>query len=171
MNGLLFLTERDFTVQSGVKGDILCHGIKGFSLILFYSTQCQHCQNFIPKFKTLPGSIGGCQFGMINVSMHKSIIQMARNTIAPIEYVPYLILYINGRPFMKYDGPYESNEIRRFVVEVASQVQNKQQFVSEKAQNVPKSIPAYTIGKPIKGDIKNRRDVTYLDFNHAYKSN
>ena len=95
MSGLLFLTSDDFIISKGSKGTILCTSIPGFSLILFYSTQCPHCQNFIPIFKKLPGTIGGCQFGMINVSTNKNCIRLSKDTIAPITYVPYVVLYIN----------------------------------------------------------------------------
>jgi hypothetical protein len=51
MSGLLFLTTEDFNTQNGVKGPIMCTNIQGFSVILFYSTECQHCQSLIPIFK------------------------------------------------------------------------------------------------------------------------
>ena len=165
MSGLLFLSSDDFTVTKGGKGNILCHGIPGFSLILFYSTQCEHCQTLIPIFKRLPGTIGGCQFGMINVSTNKQCVRMSKDTIAPIQYVPYIVLYIQGKPFMRYNGPHSSGEIRRFVIEVANKVQSKQQFSSENVKEDKKSIPEYTTGHPIcGGDDK----VCYLDFDIAY---
>ena len=88
MSGLLFLTTEDFNIQRGVKGHIMCTMIQGFSLILFYSTECQHCQSLIPIFKRLPGSVGGCQFGMINVSHNKQTVIMSRDTIAEDEVIP-----------------------------------------------------------------------------------
>jgi hypothetical protein len=99
MSGLLFLSSDDFLIGKGTKGDILCNSIPGFSLILFYSTQCSHCQTLIPIFKKLPGTINGCQFGMINISTNKECIRMASNTIAPIIYVPYIVLYVQGKPY------------------------------------------------------------------------
>jgi hypothetical protein len=90
---------------------------------------------------------------------------MSKNTIAPVTYVPYIVLYINGRPFMVYKGPSESEEIRRFVIEVANNVQKKQQFSKEKVkQDDNGGIPAYTIGRPVCGDDK----VCYLNFGTAY---
>jgi hypothetical protein len=165
MNGLLFLSSDDFSVTKGNKGNILCHGIPGFSLILFYSTQCQHCEKLIPLFKKLPGTLGGCQFGMINVSSNKKCVQMSNDTVAPIAYVPYIILYIQGKPFMRYNGPHEVEEIRRFVIEVANKVQNKQKFASENVKDDKKSIPEYTIGVPLCGPDNN---VCYLEFDNAY---
>uniref|UniRef100_A0A6C0D113 Thioredoxin domain-containing protein n=1 Tax=viral metagenome TaxID=1070528 RepID=A0A6C0D113_9ZZZZ len=167
MSGLLFLTSDDFTISKGTKGDIMCHSIPGFSLILFYSTQCQHCQTLIPIFKKLPGSIGGCQFGMINVSTNMQCIRMSKDTVAPITYVPYIILYINGRPFMRYGGPHDAKEISRFVFEVSQKVQNKQKFTSENVKEDTRGakIPSYTIGHPLCGPDD---DVCYLEFEEAY---
>lgn len=167
MSGLLFLTSEDFNVQKGPKGDILCHNIPGFSLIMFYSTHCVYCQSLIPIFKKLPGTINGCQFGMINVSANKAVVSMSQNTIVPVKYVPYIIFYINGKPFMTYKGPSEEAEIRRFVLEVANNVQKKQQFTKEKVKEEPnEGIPAYCIGKPICGNDK----VCYLEYMGAYKN-
>ena len=81
MAGLIFFSDDDFTIKSGNKGDLLCNNIPGISLCLFYSTQCSYCQNLIPNFKNLPGSISGCHFGMINVSKHKKIVHMASREI------------------------------------------------------------------------------------------
>ena len=166
MSGLLFLNSDDFSIAKGTKGNIMCNSIQGFSLILFYSTQCQHCQTLIPIFKKLPGTIGGCQFGMVNVSSNKACVRMSKETVAPITYVPYIILYINGRPFMRYQGPHDSGEIRRFVLAVAEKVQSKQKFSSDVVKEDPRgNIPSYTIGHPLCGvDDK----VCYLEFTDAY---
>ena len=171
MSGLLFLTSDDFLVEKSNKGDILCTNIPGFSLILFYSTQCVHCQSLIPIFKKLPGTIGGCQFGMINVTSNKECVRMSKDTIAPITYVPYIVLYIQGKPFMRYGGPHDGSEIKRFVLEVSNKVQNKQKFTSENIKEPEKGksgIPQYTIGHPLCGFDDN---VCYLKMDEAYVAN
>jgi len=168
MSGLLFLTTEDFSIQKGVKGTILCNSIPGFSLILFYSTECKHCKILIPIFKRLPGTIGGVQFGMVNVVSNKACIKMSKDTIAPITYVPYIVLYIHGKPFMSYKGPHDSAEIRRFVLEVANKMQTKQKFSPENVKEDPKGgLSQYTLGKPLYGDDDN---LTYLTFSEAYTS-
>ena len=166
MSGLLFLTSDDFSIQRGVKVDVMCHNIQCFSLILFYSTHCTHCQGLIPIFKKLPGTIGGCQFGMVNVSTNKKCVDISQATIAPIKYVPYIVLYVNGKPFMVYKGESSEDHIRKFVIEIANNIQKKQQFSKEKVKedNDNNVIPAYTTGKPICGNDK----VCYLDFGNAY---
>ena len=165
MSGLLFLTTQDFHITEGTRGKLLAHSIPEFSLILFYSTQCQYCQKIIPLFKKLPGYIRGCQFGMLNVSKNKAIVHMSANTIAPIEYVPYIILYSDGKPFMRYEGAHDGQSIKNFIVEVNKRIQHKQQFSKE--QSSQKNIPAYTIGKPLYGDTER----CYLEFNSAYIKN
>lgn len=170
MSGLLFLTSEDFNIQKGTKGSILCTNIQGFSLILFYSTHCEFCKTMIPIFKRLPGTIGGCQFGMINVSQNKKCIVMSRQTSSPITEVPYILLYINGKPFMRYKGPHDAREISRFIVEVSQKIQNgnNQNFDKndQRIKQDPKSdIPAYTIGHPLCGPDD---DVCYLEFEEAY---
>ena len=165
MSALLFLDSSDFNVQKGMKGDILCHQIPGFSLILFYSKHCSFCQNLVPIFKKLPGTIGGCQFAMVNLSINKKCVDMSQSTVTPIKYVPYIMFYINGKPFMTYKGPQEEEEIRRFVIEVANNINKKQQFSTEKVkENQEEGVPAYSLGKPIQGNDK----VCYLDFTKAY---
>lgn len=167
MSGLLFLESDDFVLSKGTKGNILCTSIPGFSLILFYSTQCPHCQNLIPIFKRLPGSIGGCQFGMLNVSTNKTVIRLSKDTIAPITYVPYIVLFINGKPFMKYQGPHDANEMRRFVIEVSKKIETKQKFSQDTTKEVVRGsvIPAYSIGCPLYGC---EDDECYLEFQQAY---
>ena len=81
MSGLLFLQTEDFSIQQGQKGPILCHSIRGISLVLFYSINCQYSRELIPIFKRMPGQLGGCQFAMINVSAQKHIIGMSKATI------------------------------------------------------------------------------------------
>ena len=165
MSALLFLTANEFTVAQGQKGPILCNSIKGFSLILFYSTQCGYCKNLIPVFKSLPGSVYNCQFGMINVSQNKQCVNMASKTVAPIKYVPYIVLYNNGRPFYEYKGPHTSKDIAHFVTDVAKRLQTRQQPAQENVKDATRAIPKYTIGQPLYGDDDN---VCYLEFQTAY---
>lgn len=168
MSGLLFLSNEDFNLVDGTRGKIMCHSIPGMSLILFYSTLCEHCQNLIPIFKLLPGTLGGCQFGMINVSTNRECVKMSQGTIAPITYVPYIVLFIQGKPFMKYQGPHDINEIKRFVYEVSQKMCNKQKFTDSGNVKINKQagkIPAYTVGHPLCGE----DEVCYLKMDEAYR--
>lgn len=134
MNGLLFLKAEDFNVQRGTKGPVMCHGIPGFSLILFYSTKCVHCQTIIPIFKKLPGLLDGCQFGMVNIGTSNGCIEMSKGTIAEIQYVPYILLYINGVPLSSYKGEPNAENIRTFISHMATSLREKQRFIPPQGQ-------------------------------------
>ena len=167
MSGLIFLQNCDFSIQKGTKGDILCHNIRNISLVLFYSVNCGYCRNLIPVFKKLPGQIGGCQFGMINVSLEKEIISKSNATISAIKYVPLIILYVSGRPFIRYDGPHDESEIKRFIIEVCNKIQSKEKFTNKEVKNVnakDKKIPPYASGQPLYGEL----DDFYMEFAEAY---
>ena len=175
MSGLLFLQTDDFSIQKGQKGPILCHSIRGISLVLFYSINCQYSRELIPIFKRLPGQLGGCQFAMINVSAQKNIIGMSKATISEIKYVPLMILYVAGKPFVRYDGPHQESEIKRFIFEVSSKIQTKEKFTNKEAPrhhqqatmgsgNGTRAIPAYAAGQPLYGDA----DDFYMEFAEAY---
>jgi thiol-disulfide isomerase/thioredoxin len=182
MNGLLFLSKNDFYISETPHGALLNSTIRhGFLLILFYSTQCQYCKAIIPVFQQLPSVIHGVQFGMINVSTNTETVHMSRKTIAPIEYVPYIVLYVNGEPAYKYNGPVTVGDIQQFIVTMSKQFGDvKQRFVQPSTNpngggrvqgNPPehqvgaqqRTIPAYTIGLPY---LENER--TYLEYNEAY---
>ena len=161
MSSLLFLSSDDFRVQPTENGSIVCVDIMGFSLVLFYSTHCVYCQQLIPVFKDLPQIINGCQFGLINVSTNRNIVFMAKDTLTPIRCVPLLILYVNGRPYRRYQGPPTAGDIKSFIIQMANEVEQQGGF--DKVSK-GRDIPAYTIGIPIKGD----ENVCYLNYDDAY---
>jgi len=165
-SGILFLTADDFEITKGTKGYMLTNFIKDFSLVLFYSPQCPYSQQLLPIFKKLPSSFGGCQFGILNVSSasNKKIIELSKNTITPITYVPLIILYVKSKPLLLYEGPADIEEIKRFILEVSKKIQNKQKFSSEIRKESGVSIPSYSLGVPLFGD-ENR---TYLIMDSAY---
>lgn len=165
MSSLLFLTVDDFYLHTSGGNTYLCTDIRGISLVLFYSTQCLFCQSLIPLYKNLPDQISGCQFGMLNVSTpsNRKIVQMAKTTVAPIDYVPYIIMYVNGKPYMRYDGPKSFDEIKRFIFEMSRMIQEKHIFSENVKHPNKKVIPLYTIGVPLSEEGRY-----YLEYDNAY---
>jgi hypothetical protein len=169
MSGLLYLSNNDFKVTNGVNGPILCTNIKGLSLILYYSNQCKYCGTVISIFKKLPGSLMGCQFGIVNVSMSKEVVKASAKTNTPLEYVPFILLYVDGRPFMSYDGKHDITDIINFIKDAISKLQQQKKFsnantVGDRIQSSTKAVPGYTTGHPLYG---NR--VCYLESDKCYK--
>jgi hypothetical protein len=164
MSGLLFLKSDDFFKGNGSNGEVLCTNIPSYSLILFYSPKCEHCTDMLPIFKRdLPGSINGCQFGIINVTspIGSGVISMAKGTISPIEYVPTIFLYVNGRPVMRYNGPRSAETIISFIMDFSKRNNITQQNNNNRnnnsnnnngdQKNSGKAIPNYSLGNPLCG--------------------
>lgn len=159
MSGLLPLTIEDFELRQSSNGaNVLCNKIaNSFSLVFFYSTMCQHCQTFLPRYKNLPKMVMGCQFGIINISDKRNaqIIEMAKHSITPIEYVPFIILYLRGEPYQQYDGPCDENIICKFLNSVMEDLRRKLEHRNANAKSnalthKPKQDTT-TIGQPIVG--------------------
>lgn len=129
MSGILYLTADDFVVRKGEKGNLLCLNYDargyGLSLVLFYSNECQHCNRLLVQYKQLPYNINGCQFTMINVNRveNRRVVSMSNQTIVPITYVPDIILYVNGLPYMRYDGNHDIHSIKAFILDIHQQLQ------------------------------------------------
>lgn len=181
MASLLFLTSEDFAISQGPKGPVLSCGIRGYTLILFYSDSCAICrEKSIPMFRRLPGTINGVQFGMTKVD--SKLVELSRQTIKPFTYVPCMILFIDGKPFMEYkdNSQYNPDNLRKFILDVYTNLQSRQQFSSQQqaqqgqpagqgqqqVQNAGPERKEYSLGIPIWGDSKST--VCYLDFTKAY---
>ncbi|NDE17300.1 thioredoxin, partial [bacterium] len=134
---ILFLTSEDFQLRTGDRGAMLClknsHEYPGLALVLYYSNDCPYCGPVIAKFKELPSRVTGCTFAMCNVSHAMDVVETSKNTISPIRYVPDLVLFVNGAPFMRYDGQQEVAAIQNFLHDVYNKLQHKTAFASSEA--------------------------------------
>lgn len=129
MASIYYLTSEDFVLMQGQTGVVMCNKIPNLSLILYYSKNCNYCQDLVPIFKDLPYRFQGCTFGLANILLdNQAIVQMARTTVIPISYVPFIVLYVNGKPFMEYKGPRSTKEIVDFLNEVFTNLQQRQHF-------------------------------------------
>lgn len=173
MSGLLFLQSCDFNKQPSARGgEIVCNNVRGVSLILMYATKCEFCRRLIPIFKRLPGTIGGCQFGMVNIESERELVRLSMNSLVPISYVPLIVLYVNGKPFIRYDGAHEEADIRAFLLDVTNRLQTRERFgnnaggkqAEKQKGHGGRDIPAFTIGYPLFGDEED----LYKEFDEAY---
>lgn len=142
MSGILYLNVDDFVVRKGEKGNLMClnYDVQGLSLVLFYSNECHHCNKLLVKYKQLPLNINGCQFTMINVNKmeNRRVVQMSNQTIVPITYVPDVILYVDGVPYMRYDGSHDIPSIKTFILDIYQRLQ-KTAFLDAKRSQPPSS--------------------------------
>ena len=179
--GLFYLTNNDFNLIETSKDNVnLCINIEGYALILFYSIKCNYCKNLLPIFKELPESVGGCVIGMINIDQNKQIIEKSKKTKVAITYVPYIVFYINGLPFMRYDGEHDKNQLKQFIIDTAEKLSKNgsQSKTTEPSKNMQyellknqsqKPRPRYTLGKPKNSETFGQLN-NYNNFDSAYKS-
>jgi hypothetical protein len=170
MSSLLYLSSDDFNIEKGTKGNILCNNIQGFSLVLFFSNSCAYCKDYNATFKRLPGTLPGCQFGLLNISTNMECYAKSQQTITPLKVVPYIVLYVDGKPYVRYTGSPSDREIQKFIIDMSNQIQGGKQFVNNKNPNITKESNGMMVyggyGKAYQGD-KNLQ-VCYLEYELAY---
>ena len=167
MNSIIRLRLDDFDVQKGTKGNILCVGIKDLSLVMFYSPLCKICESLIQKFRQLPQIINNVKFCVLNINENVGVINMSEQTIAPIKFVPFIVLYVNGRPFLQYDDAPDLNRLVEFVKYSVNLVNSKKSFIDKGAKVEQQEIPKFTIAKPYH-EFKCEGDFCYLTTDSAY---
>jgi thiol-disulfide isomerase/thioredoxin len=169
MQSVVRLRQDDFYIDEGTKGKVLCNGIKGISLVMFWSPGCNICTGLEPKFKRLPQIIAGCKFCLLNINENPNVISMARQTIAPIEFVPYIVLYANGRPFLQYDDTATLEKLVSFVQYSLKLLESKKSFI-DKGSKIESDIPQYSIAKPYMDFKCDEAGFCYLNYQSAYKA-
>lgn len=165
---LYFLKDEDFGFEKGPgEKKILVNGISGLSLVLFYSPKSKFCKEIIPIFKELPDAVSGCRIAVFNIDLNREMILASKETTTPILYVPYIMLYLDGKPYICYKNSIDIQTISSFILSVSRNMNHKQKFVRKEApvKDDSKGIPAYTVGHPVCGN-----GVCYLEFSHAYSS-
>ncbi|MGL5961847.1 MAG: thioredoxin family protein [Cetobacterium sp.] len=170
----MFLTVNDFFIKNGE----LCNKISGYSFIFFTSNDCRYCNDVKPHFDKLSQAIQGCSFAYMDVAQnYQQIVQMSERTNNRIEYVPLLILYINGNRMAQY-FPDEENPQNNYqnMINFIFYHTNKNKDPTDTSstqhpsagraeRDTQSDIPAYTIGIP--GNLASKR-VCYLSFDSAY---
>jgi hypothetical protein len=171
MNNLIHLESDDFYTADGTKGKVLCCNVEGICIVIFHADggKCSHCDDAIPEFKKAARMLGSVKFGLCNLNRNPDIIRLSKTTIAPLEYVPYVILYVNGRPFLRYEGDRTAEDIAEFLQEVMARLQTKKQFIENKTYKIESEIPPYTIGIPFNVVCDEDKGVCYLSYADAFK--
>lgn len=165
---LYFLSANDFNIQKTEKGPVLGINLPGHSIVLFYSDNCVHCHKYLPVFKKLPTMIANCNVCLVHVGKEKNVVNMAKNTIAPLKYVPFIVFYFNTVPIQEYTGEANEKLISNFIIDMATAMTKRQQSIQKKPEEKGgDSLPPYSIGRPISGD--KRSEVCYLSNQEAYK--
>lgn len=129
-----YLNANDFGLNQGH----LMTNVDGPLFVMFTSKNCKHCDNFMPIFQDLNGSVVGMNFGICNVTgANSSVHQMSLNSSTPIEGTPKFILYNNGIPFAEYKGARTRQSVIAFMQEIISKLNQGNSFNNGNRQQVP----------------------------------
>jgi hypothetical protein len=74
---------------------------------------------------------------MVNVNRNIDVVERSKNTIAPITYVPDLILYVNGSPYVRYDGPHAIPHIQKFILNANDNIKKTAFMDMDQQQQTP----------------------------------
>jgi len=163
----MHLTPNDFYINEELT---LGNKLPGYSFIFFMTLDCPYCDDVKPAFDHLAKIIQGCTFFYMDVSQkNQEIVVKSRQSKTPINYVPYLVLFYNGKQIKQYipDEDHPQNNVKKmtnFLIENASNPEQINQ--TSKVPDDVSDIPPYSIGIP--GNYASKK-VCYLPYTNAYK--
>jgi thiol-disulfide isomerase/thioredoxin len=175
MRHVYFLSDADFFIKRIEQNNYLTTKIDGYSFILFFSPECEFSRHVHPIFKQLPRKMNNCcTFATMDVSDPNSQAtirsSVSQETNTPICYVPYLIFYINGFPYLRYQPPemgtINENHLLTFVFDAIKTSDRKPTFAEYSSD---KNIPKYSIGIPLHGGADGYEK--YFTYITAYEHN
>lgn len=169
MNTFQYLNDSSFYLTKGQQGKILlCAKSEGVSFVFFYSTKCPNCSPGMEVFRKLKEKFTQVKFCVVNINENPNIIQKSNTSCTPIEYVPYLVLYYNGKPFLRYDGEIVLEDLITFLVEVMKRIESKVKF-SKSSTTEESDIPDYAGGVPY--NVVCNKNKCYIKYSNAYGNN
>jgi thiol-disulfide isomerase/thioredoxin len=170
------LTSNHFYIDTGKKGKVLCTTQKDIIFVFFHlnGDQCENCHKMMPAFKELQNKIPAIKYAAVNLSEYPDVAKKSLQTIAPITYVPYLIVYINSRPFLRYDGGQTVQDMTSFLNDLLNRIPKETKFINGSSTNNSKfdnEVPAFPGGGiPYNVVCDKNTGVCYLSFEDLKKS-
>ena len=157
----MYLTSRDFTVNDG---QLVKINDQGYSFVFIYTNSCKWCHDLMPAFKRLSTIVRGVNFQYMDMANDNYILMdMSAMTNTPIEYVPFLILFLNGKQIAHFspddNNPNIIEQMESFIVS-----NTRRQPNGNSSFEVESDIPPYSLGIPYN---RGTRKVCKL-FNDAY---
>ncbi len=137
---LIELHADSFRKLKGSKGYVLgIPNANNLTLVMFYSTQCEYCDQAMPELARLSRHLREnnlpIQVAVCDVGKNRAVIKEASETVDPIKYVPYSVIYLKDRPYVRYNGNKVAEEMFKYLIEVMRRIDTKQQFVRSDARN------------------------------------
>jgi thiol-disulfide isomerase/thioredoxin len=131
---LIELNADAFRKLKGSKGYVLgIPNAENLTLLMFYSTQCEYCDQAMPELARLSRHLREnnlpIQVAVCDVGKNRAVIREAADTVDPIKYVPYTVIYLKDKPYVRYNGNKVAEEMFKYLIEVMRRIDTRQQFV------------------------------------------
>jgi len=133
-SGIIELHAESFKKMKGNRGFVLgIPNAQNLTLVMFYSIQCTYCDLAMPELEklsrfildnNLPINIAVC-----DIMKNKKVIQESADTVDPIKFVPYMPIYLDEKPYLRYNGKKTAEEMLNYLIEVLKRVDTRQKFV------------------------------------------
>lgn len=105
MSSIQVLTQSYFEVVSQSRKKDSLHLKMGGNVLVFFKMQgCGGCESLEPIFKQVAQNNHQITYAVMDTTYDRSIVSMSHSTSTPINEVPTLIFYSNGKPIAKVKG-------------------------------------------------------------------
>ena len=158
-SGIVELSAESFKKMKGNRGYVL--GIQGkqeLTLVMFYSINCVYCDQAMPELIKLSTFINENQLpiciAICDILKHKKIIHESNDTVDPIKFVPYMPIYLNEKPYLRYNGKKTAEDMLNYLIEVLKRIDHtKQKFVQREEEEEKTTNEGIPYNVVCEGDI------------------
>lgn len=109
------LSEQHFSLVGQQKKSMILNISQQPVLVFFKTNECPACSNFEPLFNSLSNNEKRVIFAILNLSQYKNVAKMSTVTTTPISAVPFILLYISGKPFARFTGKKDVQSLTSFI--------------------------------------------------------
>lgn len=138
MSAVHQLTSQNFRIV-GTNRKTLNITAPGILLVFFKMAGCPGCAQFEPVFYQLPNIERRVNYAIVDLSQQRDVVKMSRSTVTPIDTVPFIMLYADGRPRAKYTGKKRVQDIQAFLNKILPQLRQnftpQQNFAPQRGQS------------------------------------
>lgn len=114
------LSDDNFDLVGRQKKTLVIN-VPGVILVFFKMNGCPGCETFQPILERLAGIDTRLNYGVINISDNKKVVQKSRETDKTvINTVPFIIFFVDGRPKAIYRGKRNVSSIQSFIGKMLS---------------------------------------------------
>lgn len=170
---LIFLNEKDFSIDENK--NLICNTLKynQFTACLFFSNKCPHCHTMKEILKELNQLVNGCKFAMVNLDDNRNLILKSQKTNCNIEFVPFLVFFVKNEPHMIYSGSPDKDSVLKFIIDVSNNTINNSvtdvSVLTNDNQSVPENSCNINNKECITQAKKQYNPTAYMTMNEAYK--